>query len=85
MSLLNRNRVHGYIIASSVGLALGLMLDAVDLDVLLAKKDKALKIVGAFLLVTSAVSAAFYEPPFSHQEDRPTRDLSGAQDQPSSD
>jgi hypothetical protein len=61
--MLNR-RVKGYLISGGVGLALGIFVDAIDVQVLLQKRDKALLVLGASALVVGSVAAAFNEPGF---------------------
>jgi hypothetical protein len=55
-------RAKGYLISGGVGLALGIFVDAIDVQILLQKRDKALLVLGASALVVGSVVAAFNEP-----------------------
>lgn len=70
MSGATRARINGYLVAGSIGLSIGLVIDAIDIDVLLAKKDKALKILTAITLVIGAVTVAYHEPSIGNTEVR---------------
>ena len=80
MPFLTRARVRGYLVASSVGLAIGLVVDSVDLEVLMKKKNKALEIVSAITLLVGAVTVAYNEPPPSNPKDGQARSPSEPHD-----
>lgn len=77
-----RARINGYLVAGSVGLSIGLVIDAIDMEVLLAKKDKTLKVLTAIALVIGAVSVAYHEPSIGNSEVRQAGSPPDPHDQP---
>jgi hypothetical protein len=78
--VVTKARVKGYLIALGVGLATGIVVDTVDLDLVLAKKEKLFSLMGAWCLVTGSVLGAYREqyPPSSPQI-QPRRDTPNSQ------
>lgn len=82
MSVLTRQRIHGYLIGGITGISIGMIIDSVDLEALKSRSDKLLEVCATISLVVTSVLGAYHEPrPSSrNHENRQTGSRPDSQD-----
>lgn len=68
-------RLKGYLVATATGVALGLIVDAIDIERLIANRAKIIHLSVSIGLIITALVSAYDSPPLSSQDKVPSKGL----------